>query len=158
VVKITLPSLRERMEDLPILADHFVQKLDIEQNRDIGGVSEEALRLLMNYEYPGNVRELQNIIEYAFIICPGGLIRAEHLPAPFAPMDEVGEKDLEIANPMSLMEMEKMVITRALTRNKWKKMVTCRELGISKDTLRRKISQYAIPRPQVAGMARGLDD
>lgn len=148
VVKLTLPSLRERMEDLPILADHFVHKLDIEQNRDIGGVSDEALRLLMNHDYPGNVRELQNIIEYAFILCPGGLIRPEHLPAPFAPKEEARGTICEIFNPMSLMEMEKMAISHALTRHQWKKMLTCRELGISKDTLRRKISQYGIARSQ----------
>jgi PAS domain S-box-containing protein len=147
VVKLTLPSLRERMEDLPILADHFVHKLDIEQNRDIGGVSDEALRLLMNHEYHGNVRELQNIIEYAFILCPGGLIRPEHLPAPFAPKEEAGGNNYEIVNPMSLMEMEKKAIFHALTRHRWKKMLTCRELGISKDTLRRKIVQYGITRP-----------
>ncbi|MDR9500456.1 MAG: sigma 54-interacting transcriptional regulator [Desulfurivibrionaceae bacterium] len=148
VVKIRLPSLRERMEDLPMLADHFVQKLDIEQNRDIGGVSEEALRQLMNHTYPGNVRELQNIIEYAFILCPGGLIRPEHLPAPFAPRDEAGTADFGIFKPKSLAEMEKMAISQALSRHHWKKMVTCRELGISKDTLRRKIAQYALTPPQ----------
>ena len=85
VIKITLPPLRERMEDLPLLADHFVKKLDIEKNRNIGGISEEALHKLMNHDYPGNVRELQNIIEYAFILCPGGLITPEHLPTPFGP-------------------------------------------------------------------------
>ncbi len=147
VVQLTLPSLRERMEDLPILAEHFVQKLDIEQNRDIGGVSDEALRHLMNHHYPGNVRELQNIIEYAFILCPGGLIGPEHLPAPFAPKEEGGENDVGISKAMSLVEMEKMTIGRALERNQWKKMVTCRELGISKDTLRRKISQYGLVQP-----------
>ncbi len=147
VVKITLPALRERMEDLPVLAEHFVQKLDIEQNRDIGGVSEEALRQLMGHKYPGNVRELQNIIEYAFILCPGGLIRPEHLPAPFAPKDEARENDYDNFKPMSLTQMEKMAISRSLTRHQWRKMVTCRELGISKDTLRRKIAQYAIARP-----------
>ncbi len=148
VVKLTLPSLRERMEDLPILADHFVQKLDIEQNRDIGGVSEEALRQLMSHDYPGNVRELQNIIEYAFILCPGGLIRPEHLPAPFTSKEEVtGVHDFEFGKPMSLMEMEKITISRTLNRNNWKKMMCCRELGISKDTLRRKIAQYGIVAP-----------
>ncbi|MGV1099804.1 sigma 54-interacting transcriptional regulator [Thiovibrio sp. JS02] len=147
VVKLTLPPLRERMEDLPVLADHFVQKLDIEKNRDIGGVSEEALRQLMNHDYPGNVRELQNIIEYAFILCPGGLIRPEHLPAPFAPKDKEETTGLEFMKPLPLTEIEKIAIASSLKRNNWKKMMTCRELGISKDTLRRKIVQYAIAVP-----------
>jgi len=147
VVKITLPALRERMEDLPVLADHFVQKLDIEKSRDIGGVSDEALRQLMNHDYPGNVRELQNIIEYAFILCPGGLIRPEHLPAPFAPKDDRGVNDFEIFKPLLLADIEKVAITCSLKRNRWKKMMTCRELGISKDTLRRKIIEYGIVAP-----------
>ena len=148
VVKLTLPPLRERMEDLPLLADHFVQKLDSEKNRDISGVSEEALRQLMNHDYRGNVRELQNIIEYAFILCPGGLIRPEHLPAPFAPKEDTGTKDVEIFTPLPLSEIERIAISSSLKRNQWKKMMTCRELGISKDTLRRKITQYGITDPQ----------
>ena len=153
VVKINLPPLRERMEDLPILTDHFVQKLDSEKSRDIGGLSEEALRQLMNHDYPGNVRELQNIIEYAFILCPGGLIRPEHLPAPFAPKDDEGRgNDFEIFKPLPLSEIEKIAISSSLKRNLWKKMITCRELGISKDTLRRKIAQYAIAVPMDSDM------
>ena len=152
VVKITLPPLRERMVDMPILVDHFVQKLDIEKSRDIGGVSEEALRQLMNHNYPGNVRELQNIIEYAFILCPGGLIRPEHLPAPFAPKDEEPTPDFGLFKPLPLSELEKIAITSSLKRNRWKKMVTCRELGVSKDTLRRKIAQYGIAVPSESDM------
>ena len=148
VVKLTLPPLRERMEDIPLLADHFVQKLDIEKNRDIGGISDEALRQLMCHDYPGNIRELQNIIEYAFILCPGGLIRPEHLPSPFSPRGkEENGAPLEFARPLSLSEVEKIAIAGALRRNNWKKMATCRELGISKDTLRRKIAQYDIALP-----------
>ncbi|MFH1019747.1 MAG: sigma 54-interacting transcriptional regulator, partial [Pseudomonadota bacterium] len=147
VVKLTLPPLRERMEDLPLLTDHFVQKLGIEKSRDIGGVSEEALRQLMNHDYPGNVRELQNIIEYAFILCPGGLIRTEHLPAPFTPKEKETPGDGEFFKPLPLMEIEKIAISSSLKRNNWKKMMTCRELGISKDTLRRKIAQYEIAVP-----------
>lgn len=150
VVKLTLPPLRERLEDLPLLTDHFIQKLDLEKSRDIGGVSEEALRQLMNYNYPGNVRELQNIIEYAFILCPGGLIRPEHLPAPFTPKDAEAINHVDTFKPLALSEIEKVAICNSLKRNRWKKMLTCRELGISKDTLRRKIAQYAITVPPEA--------
>lgn len=141
VVKITLPPLRERPGDIPILADHFVEKLNIEKGRDIGGLSDEALRLLMTYEFPGNIRELQNIIEYAFIICPGGMIEPQHLPSPLS-----GSFDESLCETtsrrMTLDEMEKMAIYAALKRNNWRRMATCKELGISKDTLRRKIGKY----------------
>lgn len=147
VVKLSLPALRERMEDLPLLADHFVQKLDIEKSRDIGGVSDEALRVLMSHDYPGNVRELQNILEYAFILCPGGMIGPEHLPAPFNPREKVETAAVEFFEPLPLSEIEKIAISVSLKRNNWKKMMTCRELGISKDTLRRKIAQYEIAVP-----------
>jgi len=147
VVRINLPPLRKRMEDIPLLADHFVQKLNIEKSRDIGGVSDEALCQLMNHDYPGNIRELQNILEYAFILCPGGLVRPAHLPAPFAPKEDSGMKDFEISKPLPLSKIEKIAISSSLKRNSWKKMITCRELGISKDTLRRKIAEYAIAVP-----------
>lgn len=145
VVKIHLPPLRERIEDVPLLADHFVEKLNIEKGRDIGKISEEALRLLMTYDYPGNIRELQNIIEYSFILCAGGLIRPEHLPSPFASKKDADAiSGLEFLNPLPLAKIEKMAIYGSLKRNQWKRMMTCRELGISKDTLRRKITQYGI--------------
>lgn len=151
VVRINLPPLRKRMEDIPLLADHFVQKLNIEKSRDIGGVSDEALCQLMNHDYPGNIRELQNILEYAFILCPGGLIRPEHMPAPFAPKEDNGMEDFEIFKPLPLSEIEKIAISSSLKRNSGKKMLACRELGISKDTLRRKITQYEIEVPQDIG-------
>jgi len=142
VVTINLPPLRERPGDIPLLAQHFIDKLNEEKDRDIGGISEEALRILMTYDFPGNVRELQNIIEYAFILCPGGMIEPQHLPSPLShEMDE----DLhppEKGRPLTLEEMEKRLIYAALKRNNWKRMATCKELGISKDTLRRKIQKY----------------
>lgn len=160
VVKLALPSLRERPADIPALIDSFVGRLNREKGRDIEGVSAEALRLLLAYDYPGNVQELQNILEYAFILCPGGTIRQEHLPLPLVPRQDapdsagvpgdgtMGDERRELEEPLSLMELEKRAISSALLRNDWKKMVTCRQLGISKDTLRRKISQYGIAQPQ----------
>lgn len=144
VAKLELPPLRERPGDIPLLADHFVEKLNAEKDRDIGGISEEALRILMAYEFPGNVRELQNIIEYAFILCAGGLIQPHHLPSPLSNTfdDPLFEPDMQ--KPMTLAEAEKRAIYASLKRNSWKRMATCKELGISKDTLRRKISQYSL--------------
>ncbi len=159
VVKIQLPPLRERKEDLPLLIDHFIKKYSAQQGKDIVGISAPALAILMRYDYPGNIRELENIIEYSFILCEGGYIQPEHLPDPFAPDgDNVLLPGVPMGSitskPQSLEEIEKQAISLALERNKWRKMATCRELGISKDTLRRKIKKYQLQNPLEQEMGR----
>lgn len=147
VVKINLPPLRERMEDIPLLIDHFVEQFRAEKTKDIVGVSPGVLSVLMHYDYPGNIRELENIIEYAFILCPGGMIQEEHLPEPFAGGDGGGAGGgvtVIGGEGQTLEEIEKQAVFQALERNGWKKMMTCRELNISKDTLRRKIKSYGL--------------
>ncbi len=145
VVNILLPPLRKRIEDIPLLVDHFVTKFRAEKQKDIFGISDEVIALLMKYNYPGNIRELENIIEYAFILCSGGFIQKEHLPEAFATRGQIMESPLLAAHEgLSLEMIEKKAIQLSLERNKWKKMQTCRELGISKDTLRRKIEKYQI--------------
>lgn len=93
VVNILLPPLRERLEDIPLLIEHFVKKFRAEKQKDIVGVSDEVVTLLMKYDYPGNIRELENIIEYGFILCPGGFIQLGHLPETF------GEQDQQLDSP-----------------------------------------------------------
>jgi PAS domain S-box-containing protein len=158
VVKIHLPPLRERMEDVPILIEHFIKQYSAQQGKDIVGISSAALNLLMRYNYPGNIRELENIIEYAFILCEGGFIQPEHLPEPFAvPCIRPGadsEKTSSKQGLQTLDEIEKQAIYMALERNSWKRMATCRELGISKDTLRRKIDRYKLE----SEFSKQLDD
>ncbi len=145
VVKIALPPLRERLEDIPLLVQHFIEKFNAEKGKEILGITDEALDLLMRHQYPGNIRELENIIEYAFILCHEAFIRPEHLPEPFnAPHDLTDTAALGLGRPMSLEEIEKRAILNALERNRWKKLATCKELGISKDTLRRKIRKYKL--------------
>lgn len=145
VVKILLPPLRERIEDIPLLIDHFVDKFRAEKQKDIVGVSDEVMNILMRFNYPGNIRELENIIEYGFILCPGGYILRSHLPESLS--GENGkESNLSISDSTgkTLEDIEKLAILQSLERNQWKKMKTCRELGISKDTLRRKIRSYGL--------------
>ncbi len=144
VVNILLPPLRERLEDIPLLVDHFVEKFRAEKQKDIVGVSDDVIALFMRYNFPGNIRELENIIEYGFILCPGGFIQLQHLPDTFIVHGKQDDGHLPAMEGLTLEEIEKRVIEVTLGRNKWKKMKTCRELGISKDTLRRKISQYKI--------------
>jgi PAS domain S-box-containing protein len=144
VVNILLPPLRERLEDIPLLLEHFVKKFRAEKQKDIVGVSDDVITLLMKYSYPGNIRELENIIEYGFILCPGGFIQLEHLPETFGDREQIVSPLLSAYEGQSLEEIEKSAIQLSLQRNKWKKMLTCRELGISKDTLRRKIGKYQL--------------
>ena len=80
IVKISLPPLREKREDIPLLIDHFVEHFNRLRRKDIPGVSQATLEILMKYDYPGNIRELENIIEHAFVICTQGIIKPEHLP------------------------------------------------------------------------------
>ncbi len=82
VVSLSLPPLRDRMEDIPLLVEHFIAKLNRIQDRDIAGMTDEAMACLMSYRFPGNVRELENIIERAFILCRSGEIDRRHLPEP----------------------------------------------------------------------------
>ncbi len=148
VVNILLPPLRDRKEDIPLLIEHFIDKFRAEKQKDINGISDPVLARLMQHSFPGNIRELENIIEYAFILCPGGMIQEHHLPDTFQAEDGAVLFDKEApVSGMSLEQIEKEAIHNALQRNKWKKMITCRELGISKDTLRRKIERYELENP-----------
>ncbi|MDA8163010.1 MAG: sigma 54-interacting transcriptional regulator [Desulfobacteraceae bacterium] len=149
VVKIQLPPLRERKEDIPLLVEHFIGKFDAQQGKAITGISQDALGKLMQYDFPGNIRELENIIEYAFILCHDGLIQPEHLPEPFS-QKMTGDEPavLGLNKSVSLDEIEKLAIIGALEHNNWRRLATCRELGISKDTLRRKIQRYGLDIPE----------
>jgi PAS domain S-box-containing protein len=149
VVKLVLPPLRERKEDIAVLCQHFINTFSARQGKDIVGVSEEAMDIIMQHNFPGNIRELENIIEYAFILCHSGFIMPEHLPEPFAPKKRNAPGQTQ--GPRSLEEIEKQAILIALERNRWKRLATCRELGISKDPLRRKISRYQLEDPNKPG-------
>ena len=140
VVKIVLPPLSRRKDDIPLLVDHFIARFNRLRGKDISGISSEALAILMDHDFPGNVRELENIIEHAFVLCPGGLIKPEHLPEYLrtkaeTPVPRVGT---------SLKEIEKAIILEALRRNKGNRAAAARELGIHKTTLWRKMRRYGI--------------
>jgi len=136
VISLNLPSLGQRREDIPLLVDHLVSKLNRIQGKDIEGVSEEVLAQLMEYEYPGNVRELENIIEQAFVLCRGRLIELHHLPTELRPSGPVSSGK---TNPMSLEAMEKILINEALRRQKGIRGKAAKQLGIDPSTLYRKM-------------------
>jgi len=150
VVRIQLPPLRERKEDIPLLVNQFIKEFCTQFGKDIVGISNSAINILMRHNFPGNIRELKNIIEYAFILCEGGYILPEHLPEPF---DRGTGQEIsvihEMNRPQTLEEIEKQAIILALENNKWKKVSTCEELKISKDTLRRKMIKYNLHQPNL---------
>jgi PAS domain S-box-containing protein len=143
VVKVSIPPLSERKQDIPLLVDHFVQRFNHLTGKEISGVSDEAMAACMIHDWPGNVRELENAIEHAFVLCRKDIIALRHLPAQLIPENH----SLLLADGLTLKEIEKRAIEEALDRNQWKRMKTARELGIDKNTLRRKIQRLRIVEP-----------
>lgn len=141
VFKLSLPPLRERMEDVPLLAQHFIDRLSRIKGKDITGLSSDALSAFMRHDWPGNIRELENSIEHAFILCRGGLIEARHLPEPLR--SNAGSPDI-LPGGGTLAGMEARVIKEALARNQGRRLATARELGINKTTLWRKLKRLRI--------------
>ena len=153
VIRFELPRLRDRREDIPLLVGHFVAKFNRLQGKDVAGVSEDVLARLMEHEYPGNVRELGNIIEHAFVLCRSGLIGLEHLPPEFR-----GSGAREAVRPgggMSLKAMEKLLIEDALRRHAGSRRAAARELGIDPSTLFRKAKATGVEMPPRDGRSKG---
>jgi two-component system, NtrC family, response regulator AtoC len=152
VMVISLPPLRERIEDILPLAAIFIEKNNKEFNKNIVGLSEETQALLLKYRWPGNVRELKNVIERAVILCQGGYLLPEHLPlelrseksagAVFPPAN-TSNGNLTLAD-LSLDEMEKRHIQAVLLQHNGNKSKTSRALNISRSTLREKMKLYGI--------------
>ena len=150
VIEINIPPLRERMEDVPYLVKKFVADLAREQGKDVQGLSAKAMARLMAHDYPGNIRELHNIIEHGFVLCPGGLIQAEHLPAYLDQTPTLQPRETNL-DPEQL---ERERILAALANNQWNRLAAARELGVHKTTLFRKIKRYGIKLPDQDGRSR----
>ncbi len=135
VFKIHLPPLRERMEDIPLLIDHFIGRFNILQKKNIEGISDEAMALLMAHRYPGNIRELANLIERAFILCKEGRIEKKHLP-DFLFAANTSQEAKYVA---SFRDLEADYLQNAIRRNNGNLPQTARQLGIHRSTLYRKI-------------------
>lgn len=134
VARLSLPPLRERPEDILLLANHFIEHFNALHGVDIQGLSEDVLHILMRHAYPGNVRELRNIIEFASLLCPRGFIQIEHLPEQFQPADRPRPSP---PSGQTLRAIRRQAVLDCLQRQGGRKMAACRELDISKDTLRR---------------------
>ncbi len=149
VIHLELPLLRERREDIPLLIDHLVAKFNRLQGKSIAGVSGDVLARLMDHGYPGNVRELENIIEQAFVLCRGGLIETRHLPVELRP-----PAPAQACAPMSLEAMERRLIGDALERYQGNRKRSAAELGIDTSTLYRKIRALGLAPPAMDGRRR----
>ena len=142
VVEVVLPPLRDRLEDLPLLIDHLCRVFNERFNKDIEGVSKEVLHIFMNYPWPGNIRELEHVIEHAFIICHGRVIILEDLPTDFLELKK-NEKPADSAN-RGQKALESRDIMDALDKAQWNKTKAAHLLGINRRTLHRKINQFKI--------------
>ena len=151
VIHLQLPSLKERRVDIPLLVDHFIAGFNRLQGKDIAGIAQEALAVLMDHDYPGNVRELENIIESAFVFCTGGLIELQHLPPAFHRRSVPGPRG---ATGHSLKSMERFLIVEALEKHNGNRTLASESLGINVSTLYRKIKSLAIDVPEADGRSR----
>lgn len=137
VIKISLPALKERKEDIPLLIDHFIHRFNIFKGKNIQKASPEVLSFLLNYSFPGNIRELENIIEFAFVKCKGAVIELNHLPEDLW----LEEKPQDFSN-RELKEAEK--IRAILNQYPTNRQLAAQALGISRVTLWRKMKKYGI--------------
>jgi len=144
VVKIELPPLSQRREDIPLLIDAFINKFNARMDKQITGVTDHALRRLMSYEYPGNVRELENIIEHAFVICRGDRIDLDCLSKEILQGAE-GEHPTVIPQDQTpFAKAEADLIARTLKKYGGNRLRTAQELTIDRTTLWRKMHKYGL--------------
>jgi PAS domain S-box-containing protein len=138
VMTILLPPLRERTEDIPVLCQHYVNQMNVEHEKSISRVSDEVMRIFMEYPWPGNIRELRHTLEHAFILCPAGEICMEHLPREFSrpQAEEAGD---DKAQHKTKVDMDS--ILDALTRTGGNKAKAARQLGIDRRTLYRNLEK-----------------
>jgi len=139
VVSIHLPPLRERKEDIALLAAHFMNKYNVEVGKRFDRIEPRALELMMDYDWPGNVRELENVIERAVVIDEGPEVKVEHLP--FCVMEQPLPD-----GPQTLEEVEKAHIQKMLERQNWNISQTARLLNIDRTTLHKKIKKFGLQR------------
>lgn len=144
VVDIHLPSLKERDGDIPLLADHFLNKYRKQMNKNIKGISNDAMRALMNHEWKGEIRELENVIERAVIFCNEDFIAMNHLPVQFQSPSDHSDYSPSGSLDDSVKRFEKEIIIRALEANEFNKEKTAETLQVGLSTLYRKMKELDI--------------
>jgi two-component system response regulator HydG len=144
VVAIELPPLRERKEDIPLLGKYFLEKYTKENNRKIEGFAPLSMDLLTRYRWPGNIRELENAIERAVIMCKGPWLLPEHFPANFQSTSPEFPRGQSLALDKNLKEMERSVIQETLEKVDGNKSRAAKALGISRKSLYNKLKEYGL--------------
>ena len=152
VVRLELPPLRRRKEDIPLLVGQFVDRFNRLQQKAVQGIAAEALSLLMAHDWPGNIRELENAIERAFILCSEGSIGIVHLPGELTAHGEAAGTDADMRSAHDILDAG--AIRAALERNSFNRMAAARELGIHKTTLFRRMKKLGVSLPELDGRAR----
>jgi len=144
VINIHLPSLRQRKDDIPLLVEYFLTMLNVEIGKNIRGVTSDTMQLLMDYSWPGNVKELENSIQHAFLLAEGNEIKREFLPSRI--LNEVlTEKDDGIT---SFEENEKRFLIKTLQECNWNKLQVAKQLNVSRSTLYSKLKKYNLTTKQ----------
>jgi transcriptional regulator with PAS, ATPase and Fis domain len=141
VVRIALPPLRDRTDDIPLFIRHFLEKYSHAFGKAVGGISEDVLEILSGYPFPGNVRELENIIERAVALCDGDEITVRDLPSD---LRELSMSHLHPKSLQTLEEMEKKHIREVLIKSGHKKQLAADILAIPRTTLWRKMKRYGL--------------
>jgi len=148
VVTISLPSLRERISDIPLLAEHFLKHYCIESQKDISGFNDATMQCLQRYHWPGNVRELENVIERAVVLTKNRQIDLMDLPEQLIQHAQSGPQGEDVFKPMSLKKAledpEKRIIETALRANNWNRQTTAQLLEINRTTLYKKMKRYGL--------------
>lgn len=142
VVPLALPSLRERREDVPLLVDHFVRKFAAKTGKPVRDVAPSAVKALEAYDYPGNIRELENFIERAFVLCRGSRIELSHLPAEVT--GAAGAPRRPGATAPGPRDPEAEALLAALEAHRWRRGETARALGIGRNTLWRRMKRLGL--------------
>ena len=148
VIRLRIPPLRERREDIPLLLDHFIERINLKQSKQIKKLSRSALKILLNYNFPGNVRELENIIEHAIILTKGIEIQPRNLPSYLSSkqIEPPGRTKISEEQDLAVLEkVERDLIASALERNGGNTAAAAKELGIHRTTLWRKMKRYHLP-------------
>ncbi len=142
IINIALPPLRKRMEDLPSLVNYFLENLSNKLKRDPKNISPSVFRILRNYNWPGNIRELENVLEHAFIMSNGSLIEPEHMPERLWPLLNKPSAKKEDDEEYTLKSAEKLIIIKNLRKFKGHRGKTAKALGIDRTSLWRKMKKY----------------
>jgi transcriptional regulator with PAS, ATPase and Fis domain len=151
-MRLDLPPLRQRREDIPLLVEVFIERLNLLRNKQVGGIRQDALALLMNYPFPGNIRELENFIEHAFVLCGDGLIEPGFLPE--AVRRTIAPPPSHNSLDDACRATEAQMILTALKRHDFNRLAAARELGMHKSTLFRKIRRLGLTLPNTDGRHR----